>query len=155
MTSGPCQAIEKSGNFIGCPIGVLAVREVTDVRKRRQIKIGEGFAEPIGPLVRKQWVVLCPPHVGGADNRGRMINGVFFGHYYLVTGADIVDFSCGDWREMNSHIAANDSIHRRRHAEMGERGEVRAYQARLMTRHGRCPRFLTRAADVTPERGQA
>ena len=38
------------------------MREVTDVRERRQIKIGECFTETIRPCIGKERVMLCPAH---------------------------------------------------------------------------------------------
>jgi hypothetical protein len=51
--SSPSKTVEKSGNFSGCPIGIFAVREMTDARKHGEIEICECVAEPIGPCIRE------------------------------------------------------------------------------------------------------
>src|SRR5215467_10167604 len=40
------------------------MRKVADARKHREIKIGESFAEPVGPRVREQRIMLGPADAG-------------------------------------------------------------------------------------------
>ena len=51
--SSPSKTIEKSSNFSGSPIGILAVREMTDARKHGEIEICECIGEPVGPCIRE------------------------------------------------------------------------------------------------------
>ena len=50
-------------------IGIFAMREVADAGKHREIEIGKGLAEPIGPGVGKQRIVLGPAHAGRHRDR--------------------------------------------------------------------------------------
>jgi hypothetical protein len=51
--SSPSKTVEKSSNFGGSPIGIFAVREMTDARKHGEIEICERIAEPVGPCIRE------------------------------------------------------------------------------------------------------
>src|SRR5262249_53911010 len=62
--SPPSKTIEKSSDFSASPIGIFAVREMTDARKHGEIEICECIAEPVGPRIRELRIMLRPAYTG-------------------------------------------------------------------------------------------
>src|SRR6185437_13618727 len=60
----PTDAPEERADFRCGTLGVLAVRKVSDAWKQREIEIGEGRAEAVGPGIGKQRVMLRPADAG-------------------------------------------------------------------------------------------
>src|SRR4030095_12192826 len=66
----PTHALEE-GRDLGCgAIGVFAMGKVSDARKEREVEIAKTFAKPVGPVVRKQRIVLGPPQASRHRDRG-------------------------------------------------------------------------------------
>jgi hypothetical protein len=54
-----------------------------------------GVVYRAGPDERRDVIAFC----GGPGNTGTLTaGGLFLGHYFIVSGDDIIDFSVGDWR---------------------------------------------------------
>jgi hypothetical protein len=64
LYSSPSEAGEKSCNFRGRPIRIFAVREMADAWKHSKIEVRKCFAEPVGPGIRKQAIMLRPTYAG-------------------------------------------------------------------------------------------
>ena len=59
--SAPTHALEE-GRDLGCgAIGIFAMGKVSDARKEREVEIAKTRAKPVGPVIRKQRIVLGPP----------------------------------------------------------------------------------------------
>src|SRR5215831_17077509 len=52
-----------------------------------------GMLYRVGPDERRDVVAFCGP-----NNVGTRIGSSFLGHWFVISGNDIVDFSVGDWR---------------------------------------------------------
>src|ERR1700733_14509242 len=60
----PADAPEERADLRCRAIGVLAMRKMSDASKQREIEVGEGRAEPVGPGIGKQRVMLGPADEG-------------------------------------------------------------------------------------------
>ena len=59
-----CNERKKFRDFFCRTIGVFPMRKVTDAGKHREIQVDESFAEPVGPRIGKQGIVLGPADAG-------------------------------------------------------------------------------------------
>src|SRR5580692_9922524 len=64
MFLAPADTPKERADLGGGAIGVLAMRKVSDAWKQREIEIGKGRAEPVGPGIGKQRVMLRPADAG-------------------------------------------------------------------------------------------
>src|SRR5262245_3974078 len=68
--SAPTHALEE-GRDLGCgAIGIFAMGEVSDAWKKGEVEIAKTLAKPVGPIVRKQRIVLGPPQATRHRDRG-------------------------------------------------------------------------------------
>lgn len=62
--SAPADALKERRDLRGRAIRIFPMREVTGAGKHREIERAERLAEPIGPRIGKQRIVLGPAHAG-------------------------------------------------------------------------------------------
>jgi hypothetical protein len=69
VISAPTHALEEGRDLGGGAIGIFAMGKVSDARKEREVEIAETRAKPVGPVVRKQRIVLWPPQASRHRDR--------------------------------------------------------------------------------------
>src|SRR6267378_965376 len=70
--SAPTDLLEERRDLRGRAIRILAMWEMPDTGKQRDIEIGEGLAQAIGPRKRKQRIALGPAHAGRQLDRRKL-----------------------------------------------------------------------------------
>lgn len=60
--STPAEVREKPIDLLGSAVWIFSMRKMADARKGREVKIGKGLFQPIGPRIRKEWVVFWPAY---------------------------------------------------------------------------------------------
>jgi hypothetical protein len=81
--------------FFRCVTGWLVL---TDLGIPAMPTLG-GMVYRSGPDEERDVVAFCGPL-----NAGCVLDGRFFGHYWVLSGNDFVDFSVGDWRDNSTGI---------------------------------------------------